>query len=147
MVRSALAIFVGVATLTAISFGIEAVADPLLMRFFPASLPTRAALSHSLAASLFGFVYGALSIAGGGYVTARIARRAPILHAALLGGVQTLLTVAAMAAMWSHAPAVNWMVTLIITLPSSLAGGWLFARLSPRRAMQSSASLSRLADR
>lgn len=140
MVRSALAILAGVLTLTAISFGIEAIADPLLLKLFPASLPTRAALSHSVPAELFGFVYGALSIAAGGCVTAWIARRAPIFHAALLGSVQTLLTVWAMISIGNHAPAVNWIVTLIITLPSALLGGWVFARRAERPMVHSPAS-------
>lgn len=142
MIRSVLAILAGVATLTAISFGIEAIADPLLMRWFPASLPTRAALSHSIPVVLFGLVYGALSIAAGGYVAARVARRAPILHAALLGGVQTLLTVWAIIAIGNHAPMVNWVVTLIITFPSSLLGGWVFARSAGRAVLQLPASSS-----
>lgn len=142
MVRSVLAILAGVVTLTAISFGIEAVADPLLMRLFPASLPTRAAFSHSLPTELFGFAYGVLSIAVGGYVTAWIARRAPILHAALLGSVQTLLTVWAIIAFGDHAPASNWIVTLIITLPSALLGGWLLARTADRSALQAPAGRS-----
>jgi len=128
MIRSALAIVAGVATLTAISFAIELVADPLLMRAFPESLPTRAAFAHNLPVTLFGFAYGVLSIAAGGYVTAWIARRAPLLHAAILGGVQILLTLWAMSAIGNHAPARNWIATLIITLPASLLGGWLFAR-------------------
>lgn len=119
MIRSVLAILAGVATLSAISFGIEAIAN-------------RAGLGHSLPATLFGFAYGVLSIAAGGYVTAWIARRAPLLYAAILGGLQTLLTVGAMSAMWSHAPAINWIVTLVMTFPSALLGGWLFARRAGR---------------
>lgn len=126
MIRSALAILAGVATLTAISFGIEAIANPLL---------ARAALSHSLPATLFGFAYGALSIAAGGYVTAWIAPRAPIIHGAVLGGVQTLLTVGAMSAMWNHAPAINWIVTLVMTFPLALLGSWLFARRAGRQVL------------
>ena len=132
MIRSVLAILAGVATLTAISFGIEWVANPLLMKLFPASLPTQFALTHSLPVRLFGFAYGALSIAAGGYVTGWIGRRAPILHAAVLGGVQSLLTVWAMLAMWNHSPAINWIVALAMTFPACLLGGWLFARRAAR---------------
>ncbi|MGH8216998.1 MAG: hypothetical protein ACREUT_00295 [Steroidobacteraceae bacterium] len=140
MLRSVLAILAGVATLTAISFGIEAIANPLLMRLFPASLPTQFALSHSLPVKLFGFAYGALSIAAGGYIAAWIGGRAPILHAAILGGVQSLLTVWAMIAMWNHAPAINWIVALAMTFPACLLGGWLFARRAGRQVLDSAAS-------
>ena len=76
MIRSLLAILAGVATLTAISFGVEAIADPVLMALFPGALPTRSALSHNLPATLFGLLYGSLSIAAGGYVTGWIVRAA-----------------------------------------------------------------------
>ncbi len=142
MLRSVLAILAGVATLTAISFGIEASADPLLMRLFPTSLPTQSALTHNVAVRLFGFAYGALSITAGGYVTAWIGRRAPLLHAAVLGGVQSLLTVWAMIAIWNHAPAITWIVTLALTLPACLLGGWLFARGAGRQVLDSAASPS-----
>ena len=141
MVRSVLAILAGVATLTAISFGIEAAANPLLMKLFPASLPTPFALAHSLPVRLFGFAYGALSIVAGAYVTAWIGRRAPILHAAVLGGVQSLLTVWAMIAMWNHAPAINWIVALAMTFPACLLGGWLFARRTGRQLPSSAAPI------
>jgi len=134
MIRSVLAVLAGILTLTAVSFGIEAVADPLLMRLFPESLPTRAAFSHSLPVTLFGFAYGAGSIALGGYVTAWLARRAPLKHAAIMGVVQCALTVWAMAAMWNHAPAANWIGALVMAFPAALLGGWLFARRAGRQA-------------
>jgi hypothetical protein len=142
MIRSVLAILAGVATLTAILFGIEAVTDPLLMRLFPVALPTQSALSHSLPVRLFELAYGAPSIAAGGYVTAWIGRRAPILHAAVLGGVQSLLTVLAMVASWNHAPAIIWILTLAMTLPACLLGGWFFARRAGRQVLGSAASPS-----
>ena len=133
MVRSVLAIAAGVAALTAISFGIEALADPLLKR---------SALSHSVAAQLFEFAYGGLSIVAGGHIAAWVARHAPLVHAAALGAVQSLLTVWAMAAMWGHAPAVNWIVALAMAFPASLLGGWLFARRTERRIVPSPAGPS-----
>jgi hypothetical protein len=89
---------------------------------------------------LFGFAYGALSIVAGGYVAAWIGRRAPLRHAAVLGGVQSLLTVLAMLAMWNHAPAITWIITLVITLPACLLGGLLFARGAGRSVLGSAAS-------
>ncbi|HXS28902.1 MAG TPA: hypothetical protein VN730_14655 [Steroidobacteraceae bacterium] len=142
MIRSLLAILAGVATLTAISFGIEAIADPLLMALFPVALPRRSALSHNLPATLFGFVYGSLSVAAGGYVTGWIAARAPVLHSAVMGGVQILLTIWAAAAMWNHSPAINWIVTLIVTMPAALLGGWLFAHTAGRQVLRSTAHRS-----
>jgi hypothetical protein len=142
MIRSVLAILAGIVTLTAVSFGIEAIADPLLMKLFPESLPTRSALSHNVPAMLFMFTYGALSVAAGGYVAAWLARRAPLRHAALMGIVQCALTVWAMTAMWDHAPAMNWIVSLAMALPAALLGGWLFARRAHRKVLRTSAGPS-----
>jgi hypothetical protein len=138
VIRSALAILAGILTLTAVSFGIEALADPLLMKWFPEALPTRSALSHNLATSVFMFTYGALSVASGGYVTAWLARRAPLQHALSMGVVQFVLTLWAMTALWGHAPAVNWIVSLAIALPAAALGGWLFAQRARRRPLPSS---------
>jgi hypothetical protein len=140
MVRSVLAILAGIVTLTAVSFGIEAIADPLLMKLFPESLPTQSALSHSVPARLFMSTYGTLSVAAGGYVAAWLGGRAPLRHAAWMGIVQSALTVWAMAAMWNHAPAINWIGSLAMALPAALLGGWLFARRAHRKALRASAS-------
>jgi hypothetical protein len=133
------AILAGIVTLTAVSFGIEAVVDPLLLKLFPQALPTQSAMSHNVPAILFMFTYGALSVAAGGYVTAWLAGRTPLRHAAYMGILQCALTVAAMTAMWNHAPAINWIVSLVMALPAALLGGWLFARRAHPRALQASA--------
>jgi hypothetical protein len=132
MTRSVLAILAGIVTLTAIAFGTEAIADPLLMKLFPRAFPTRSALSHSLPATAFMFTYGAVSVAAGAYVAAWLARRAPLRHAAATGIVQSALTLWAMIAMWNHAPAMNWIVSLAMPLPAALFGGWFFARQASR---------------
>ena len=60
MIRSVLAILAGIVTLTITSFAIEAAADPLMMRLFPHALPNRAAISHSLPATIFLLAYTSL---------------------------------------------------------------------------------------
>jgi hypothetical protein len=127
-----LAILAGVITLTAISFSIEAIADSLLMKLLPEAFPTRSALSHSLPATAFMFTYGAFSVAAGAYVAAWLARRAPLWHAGAMGVVQSGLTIWAMIAMWNHAPAIDWIVSLAMALPAALFGGWLRARQVPQ---------------
>jgi len=125
MIRSVLAVVAGIAALTVTSFAIEALADPLLMRLFPQALPTRAAISQNLQASLFMFAYTALCIAFGGYVTAWIARRSPVRHALVMGVLQTGLTVLAMFSLKEQAPLRNWIVALALTIPCAWAGGAL----------------------
>ncbi len=88
MTRSMLAVLAGIAVLTATSFAIEAAADALLMSASPNAFPNRAALSRSLPANLFMYVYTTLCVAAGGYVTAWIARRRPVMHAVVMGVVQ-----------------------------------------------------------
>ena len=125
MIRSALAVLAGIVTLTITSFAIEAAADPLMMRLFPHALPDRAAISYSLPATLFLFSYTFLCVAAGGYVTAWLARRSPVLHSLLMGAVQVALTVWAMFALRNEAPLRNWIVTLIFTIPAAGCGGLL----------------------
>jgi hypothetical protein len=128
MIRSAIAIVAGIVTLTITSFAIEAAADPLMMRLFPHTLPNRAAISHNLPAALFLFAYTALCVAAGGYVTAWVAGRSPVRHALLMGAVQVVLTVWAMASLRNEAPMRNWIVALVLTIPMAWCGGLLRAK-------------------
>jgi uncharacterized membrane protein len=132
MVRSILAVLAGIGTLTATSFAIEAVADPIMMRLFPHALPDRAAISHNLAASLFLFAYTSVCVAAGGYVAAWIGRRSPVWHAVAMGVAQEGLTVWAMVSLANEAPLHNWIVTLTLTIPTALCGGYLRARQTKR---------------
>jgi len=128
MVRSILAVIAGIAALTASSFAIEAVVDPILLHAFPQALPNRAAISSNLPASIVLFVYTSACVVLGGYVAAWIARRSPVWHAAAMGLLQEALTVWAMMSLGDVAPRRNWIVTLIVTIPMALCGGWLRAR-------------------
>lgn len=123
MIRSVLAVIAGIAALTVTSFAIEALADPLMMRMFPQALPTRAAIGRNLPASLFLFAYTTACVAFGGYVTAWIAKRAPVRDALIMGVVQTGLTVLAMFSLKEQAPLRNWIVALVMTIPCAWAGG------------------------
>jgi hypothetical protein len=59
----------GIVVLTVLSLGIEMVKNPLMMGFFPDSLPTEAALNHSVPVKMFVFVYTIFCVEVGGYVT------------------------------------------------------------------------------
>lgn len=133
MIRSALAVLAGIVTLTITSFAIEAAADPLMMRLFPHALPNRAAISHSVAATLFLFSYTFLCVAAGGYVTAWLARRSPVLHSLFMGAVQVALTVWAMFALRNEAPLRNWIGALVFTLPAAWCGGLLQSKQATKK--------------
>lgn len=128
ILRSILAVLAGIATLTATSFAIEAVADPLMQWMFPHALPNKAAISHNLPASLFMFAYTFLCVAAGGYVTAWVARRSPMWHAVAMGTVEVALTVLAMVSLPNVAPLRNWIVAIVLTIPTAWCGGMLRAK-------------------
>jgi len=123
MIRSALAVLAGIAALTVTSFAIEAAADPLLMRMFPQALPTREAIGQNAWSSLFMYAYTALCVAFGGYVTAWIAKRAPVRNALIMGVVQVGLTVLAMFSLREQAPLRNRIIAMLMTIPCAWAGG------------------------
>jgi len=129
MIRSILAVLAGIAVLTVTSFAIEAVANPMLLRMFPAALPNESAINHNLPATLFLFTYTSLCVAAGGYVTAWLARRSESLHAMIMGGVQALLTTWAMFSIPDQAPLRNWIVGIVLTVPAAWCGGMLRARV------------------
>lgn len=125
MIRSIMAVLAGIAVLTATSFAIEAVANPVLLRMFPAALPNESAISHNPPATVFLFTYTSLCVAAGGYVTAWLARRSEKMHAVIMGGVQTVLTIGAMLSIPDQAPLRNWIVSIALTVPAAWCGGVL----------------------
>jgi len=128
MVRSVLAVLAGIAVLTVLSFAIEAAVDPLLLRMFPRALPHEAAISFNLPAALFMMAYTTLCVVAGGYATARIARRARVRHAIVMGVIQVGLTVWAMESFPEKAPLRNWVLSMVLTVPATWVGGVLAAR-------------------
>jgi hypothetical protein len=129
MLRSVLAVLAGIVVLTAASFAIEAVVNPLLLRAFPQALPSPAVLSSNPWVRMLTFAYGFACVAAGGYVAARIARRLPMRHAAATGILQAGLTIAAMFSPEAkHASRIQWIATALLSVPSALAGGFLCKR-------------------
>ena len=132
MIRSILAVLAGLVALTIVSFAVELAADPLLMHLFPQELPDAAALAGSLPARLFMLAYTTFAIGVGGYVTAWIARRRPLLHAAIMGAIEAGFTLDVMIAMPFHelhpAPRWIWITGVILTIPVACLGAAIRAR-------------------
>ncbi len=132
MFRSGLAILAGLVSLAIASFAIEAAVDPLLMRMFPAALADAAALSRNFPARLLMLTYTTLSIGLGGYVTAWIANRTKIWHAAIMGAIEVAFTLYVMIAgpfQEAHqAPRWGWIVGLILMVPAACLGGVIRAK-------------------
>jgi hypothetical protein len=136
MIRSILAVLLGIVTLTVVSFAIEAAADPLLTHMFPVALPDAKALAGNVAARVFMLVYTMFSIAAGGYVTAWIARRSPVTHAAIMGAIEVAfilyVMIAAPFAEVVKAPMWLSVASIILTIPAAFLGGALRARQAGR---------------
>jgi hypothetical protein len=128
MIRSILAILAGLAVIIVTSFGIEAAANPLLMKMFPNALPNEATMSHNIPAMLFTLAYTFLCVVTGGYVTARLVVRHRVRHALILGVVQSALTIPAMLAYADKAPLWGWIVSMIIVIPAAWWGGLIYSR-------------------
>jgi hypothetical protein len=143
MIRSILAVVAGLVVLTIVSFAIEAAADPLLMRLFPGALPDAAALAGSLPARLFMVAYTTFSIGVGGYVTAWIARRSRLTHAAVMGAIEVAFTLYVMIAAPFHearpAPPWVWISGLILMIPAACLGAAIQAKPGPPKTAESAA--------
>jgi len=135
MIRSIVAVLAGLVVLTIVSFAIEAAADPLLMHLFPGALPNAAALAGNFAARLFMLAYTTFSIVVGGYVTAWIARRAQLTHAAIMGAIEVAFTlyvmIAAPFAEAHQAPRWGWITGMILMIPAACLGAAIRTRLTP----------------
>ncbi|HEY4357026.1 MAG TPA: hypothetical protein VGN16_14855 [Acidobacteriaceae bacterium] len=138
MIRSVLAVLAGIVVLTVASFAIEAVLNPLLLRVFPHALPGPEALASNLPVKVLTFAYGLACVAAGGYVTARIAQRRPVAHAAAMGIVQAGLTIMAMLSpVANHASRLQWIIIAILSVPAGLLGGVLYKGRQSRNGSRS----------
>ena len=136
LIRSILAVLAGIVVLTIVSFGIEAVAGPLMMRMSPTALPDAAALSANSPARLVMLAYTLFSIGVAGYFTAWIAGRARILHAAIMGAVEVALTAYVMIAApfpeVHPAPRWWWIAGIILMVPAAILGAAIRQKQSAR---------------
>ncbi len=126
--RSVCAIIAGIIVLTIVSFGIEAIANPLMMHLFPRGLPDANALKNSVPAHVVMFAYTFLSVMAGSYATAWISRLAPMRDAVVMGAIEVLLTAWAMHAFPHQAPWWSWVVGMIFCIPAAWLGGVLRVR-------------------
>jgi hypothetical protein len=126
--RSILAVLAGLMVLTALSFAIEALTAPLLMRMFPEALPDEAALNRSIPVKLLMSGYTLLCIVAGGYAAAWAAPRSAVGHAAAMGIVQLLLMLAAFPQLQGKAPLWFWVSGMTLMVPAAWLGGLLRAR-------------------
>jgi hypothetical protein len=139
ILRTMGAIVAGILVLAALSFGIEAAADPLMMHFFPQAFPNAAALARSFPAHLVMFAYTFLSIVVGGYVAAWIAREHPVRDAVIMGVIEALFTAWIMTMSFHQAPLYSWIVGIVVCIPGGWLGGILRVRATRPKAIPQAA--------
>ena len=132
MVRSVLSVLAGIAVLTLASFAIEAALNPLLLQAFPEALPGPEALPLNPWVKALMFAYSLMCVATGGYIAARVARRLPVTHAAVMGVIQASLSIMAMLSpVGSHASRLQWIITAVLSIPAALVGGVVYKGRKP----------------
>ena len=117
-VRSLFAVAAGFASTNIISL----LADTASLKLVPQAFDAR---SRPLDPQGLLLVLAGTALAGviGGYVTARIATRRHVAHAAALGVVQLILTLVASVLSWGSGPAWFRLATLALVVPAALFGG------------------------
>jgi hypothetical protein len=118
MIRSAAAVIVGILVLTVASFAIEA-----MLRAWAGQSPRSAGAVMT--------TYTLVCVVAGGYVTASIARRARIGHAAAMGVIQLLFTIGAMVELGETGRIMAWLPTILLVVPAAMAGGFIRRRPEP----------------
>jgi hypothetical protein len=114
--RSVLAVLAGVVALSIASFAIEAVVNALLAP----SLPLR----------LFTMAYTLACVAGGGYLAAWIARRAPVQHALAVGVLMAIMTIDVwISGMSPEQPVWLWIAGVALLIPAAWWGGAIHSKL------------------
>jgi hypothetical protein len=123
MLRSVMAVVAGIVTLSLTSFGIEGLLEPVV---------DRATVQSSALAMSFMFVYSAICVAIGGYVTAWLARCKRMRHTLVMGAIQTALVIPAMISFPNEAPHETplwrWLVGMTMIVPAAWCGAKLYMR-------------------
>lgn len=119
MLRSAMAVIAGILVLTVSSFAIEAL---MATWVGPGGSSGNAFGSAAMT------TYTLLCVVVGGYVTARVARRAPRGHAAVMGAIELLFTMGAMVQLGQTGRIAAWLPGILLMMPAALAGAMIRAR-------------------
>lgn len=123
MVRSVLAVSVGLCFILAFSFAAD-VAVPILV---PGAFSGPEGGS-AVGLLLLTVTYVAVATVLGGYLTAQVAGSHPARHALALGGLALVLVATGTALSWTSAPAWYHAFSLVFVLPFAWLGGYLHSR-------------------
>lgn len=128
--RSILAVLAGYLTLAILTMATIA----LLGVFFPNQYGAETA-TPSVGWIVFNLVYSALFVIVGGYLTARLAPKAPQAHALVLGGIMALLALGGLLTAEAGGPQPMWYLVALVLMP--LPATWVGAQGYERRAASS----------
>lgn len=120
MARSIAAVVAGFLLIAALAFG----ADALLRQLMPSAYAADGRV-ESTAVLLLAQAYIAVFAIAGCYLAARLAGRAPMRHALILGALGLAFNVAGSIAMWHTAPAWYHVLAIALVMPYAWVGGRL----------------------
>jgi hypothetical protein len=126
MLRSVLSVLAGILVLSVALFAMEGAAPALMTRLEEAQRGSTSAAG--LAAQWLWLAWVALSLGGAGYVTAWIAARSKVRHAAIMGAAQAAMTLAAMVTSDNGGPLWFWLAGIALMVPAAWCGGRLRAK-------------------
>jgi hypothetical protein len=70
----------------------------------------------------------------GGFVTALVARRRPVLHTLVLGLIQLAIGISVQLSVWDTMPLWYHLIFLALLIPGNVLGGWVRAARMPQTA-------------
>ena len=126
--RSVLAVLAGLAAFSLALFAMEAGGTALMFRIDPSLPPDASIINRNAVTMALWVVWLAVSMAAGGCVTARIAPGRRAGHAAAMGTIQALMTLAAMFSVQSDDPLWFWIAGIAAMIPAAWYGGARYAR-------------------
>ena len=121
ILRSVGAVVAGFAAVVVLSIATDAVFHALGV-FPPVGQPMTAGLY------VLALAYRTLFTVAGGYITARLAPRRPLAHAVVLGMIGIVAGTLGAVAMWQLGDQWYPIALVLLALPSTWLGGWLFSR-------------------
>jgi hypothetical protein len=124
-VRSVAAVLAGFVTLSVALYAMQSAGTAILLRMNPELPATASIVNYSAGTRVFWLVWETISMVAAGYVTARLAASRYVVHAAVMGAIQAVVTLWAMLSVQSEEPVWFWLTGIAMMVPAAWVGGWL----------------------
>jgi len=122
-VRSIVAVLAGFITFSVALYAMQSASTLVLRQMHPDLPTTTTIVNYSTSTRVFWLMWEAVSLAGAGFVTARLAASSHVTHAAVMGGIQAVVTLWAMLTVPSGDPAWFWIIGIAVMIPAAWFGG------------------------